>query len=421
MSSNHVRIRTVSSGSTDPYGNYLRASTIVTIKVPKSSPHKYTNEQETFLAYILANHDIWAVLGDTNIKSKRSDSKCDLREVIAEKVNRAFSTRTQPLKLTQIQIRTKVTNMHRTWNRAYAIATNPNNCRLSSSDLQYKVTECCHYYYILEEVWTPSWIIQRLHLKQESIPNGPSAGTGDFTDDETESHGIETAESSSVSTIPKAKESLRNLWPDKEEYQFTPDDSEKVERDLKRRRLELEREQQELDRQNHEMHAAQVEKHTNNMLAEIEKVVLSTARVKTERDLGLAEKAVELAQLQLAHRKVDLELIKQQIQLEQLQESSQNTPNQQRSVGEGEGSTEEVQQRIIDLQIQRVHAGMDYESIKAQCDMELQSKSMVIEKERIKLEAKKLDLGEVVLQLRRATEESSSRAQNNFVQSKIFQ
>ncbi|KAG0088315.1 hypothetical protein BGZ92_006317 [Podila epicladia] len=131
----------------------------------KRAPHKYTNEQETFLAYILANHDIWTVLGDTNIKSKYSDSKCDLRTAIAEKVNRAFSTTAQPLKLTQIQIRTKVTNMHQAWNRAHAIAANPDNRRLSSSDLQYKVTECCHYYYILEEVWAPSWIIQRLHVK----------------------------------------------------------------------------------------------------------------------------------------------------------------------------------------------------------------------------------------------------------------
>lgn len=61
------------------------------------------------------------------------------------------------------------------------------------------------------------------------------------------------------------------------------------------------------------------------MPAELEKVVSSTARVKTETDLRLAEKAVQLAQLQLTHRKMELELIKRLIQLEKFQESSQNT------------------------------------------------------------------------------------------------
>lgn len=61
------------------------------------------------------------------------------------------------------------------------------------------------------------------------------------------------------------------------------------------------------------MREIQVEKHTSNMLAEIEKVMLNTARVKTKRDLGLAEKADALTQLQLTQRKLDMKLMQRQI------------------------------------------------------------------------------------------------------------
>lgn len=184
-------------------------------------------------------------------------------------VNTTYSTRTRPLKLTQIQIRIKAINMLQTWNKAQAIVTKLNNCHLSSSDVQYKVTECCHYYN-LEKVWT--------HLgpstdctSSRSLPSQPNSGTGVFSEDEIEGHGIETADSAPTSAISKARELHRNPWPGNEDpYHFKPCDSNKVEQNLRSRRQELEREQQELDRQNLEMREIQVEKHTSNMLAEID-------------------------------------------------------------------------------------------------------------------------------------------------------
>jgi len=209
--------------------------------------------------------------------------------------------------------------MLRTWKKAHAIVTKLNNRHLSSSDVQYKVTECCHYYN-LEKVWT--------HLgpstdctSSRSLPSQPNTGTGVFSEDEIEGHRIETADSAPTSAISKARALHRNPWPGNEDpYHFKPCDSNKVEQDLRRRRQELEqeqqeleREQQELDRLNLEMRDIQVEKHTSNMLAEIEKAMLNTARVKTKRDLGLAEKADALTQLQLAQRKLDMKLMQRQI------------------------------------------------------------------------------------------------------------
>ncbi|KAI7828977.1 hypothetical protein BC939DRAFT_474497 [Gamsiella multidivaricata] len=83
--------------------------------------------------------------------------KTEVRDDIASKVNRRFSSQDKPLNLDGMQIKNKIENMKKLWKKANQLFSRTGNGARPDRLLKDKVLDICHFFYIMEVVWSTSW------------------------------------------------------------------------------------------------------------------------------------------------------------------------------------------------------------------------------------------------------------------------
>ncbi|KAF8941469.1 hypothetical protein BGZ58_008744 [Dissophora ornata] len=123
----------------------------------RTKGHVFTINQETYIAELLADPGTWSLLDGPSDRNSYHESKTEVREGIAKKVNLKFSTEEKPVTLDSFQIKNKIDNMKMAWKKTYLVLKTTGNENLPNKTLKEKVIQICHFYYILVEVWSASW------------------------------------------------------------------------------------------------------------------------------------------------------------------------------------------------------------------------------------------------------------------------
>lgn len=257
----------------------------------KGRGHNFTHQQETFIAELLSDPETWALLDGPGEKNNHYRPKTCIRDAIAKKVNVKFSTN-----IDGSQIKNKIDNMKKVWKKANQKFNITGNGDRQNETLKQQVLSICHFYFVLEPVWSKSWSMNpakacqlTANLSRQDVDTPGDAGdvddAGDASDendenDEDESRTTDARAEGSASSIktPKRRrdaagdlyECLRELAADAA-----------ADREIKRQKLTMQ-----------------------NRLLEMQ-------IMKIQKELDL-----EAQRIQLEHRKLDIEQMKQQRQLE---------------------------------------------------------------------------------------------------------
>ncbi|KAG0366830.1 hypothetical protein BGZ54_004825 [Gamsiella multidivaricata] len=241
--------------------------------------------------------------------------------VLTSKVNRRFSSQDKPLNLDGMQIKNKIENMKKLWKKANQLFSRTGNGARPDRLLKDKVLDICHFFYIMEVVWSTSWSMNPsapCHLTSNLERHITRDASEDDSDENNGDEDISMSRDScfvpiSAQSMQKSKRSrytgvgviemLEGFKSQAKEYQ-----------EIKRRKLEyadkrlkLERQKFEFDGRSADMQYRIMEMQMKKMQAEIDR---------------------ENAKLHLEHRKLDIELMKLQ---KNLLEISRKIPQAPRS------------------------------------------------------------------------------------------
>jgi hypothetical protein len=113
-------------------------------------------EQETFIAELLAVDETWELLAGPGEANNHYLNKNAVRGEIATKVNAQFSTEEYmyPLQLDAHQIKNKIDSMKKQWKKANNTRKSTGNGDEPNDTLEQKILRICHFYYILENLWS---------------------------------------------------------------------------------------------------------------------------------------------------------------------------------------------------------------------------------------------------------------------------
>ncbi|KAF9168903.1 hypothetical protein BGX20_011059 [Mortierella sp. AD010] len=118
--------------------------------------HNFTIEQELYIAGLLADPEIWALLDGPGERNDHYTSKKAVHESIATKINSRFLNEAS-LKIDGAQIKNKIESMKKQWKRANTfLKEKMGDEDLTSNDLRKLVEDKCCFYYILQETWSLS-------------------------------------------------------------------------------------------------------------------------------------------------------------------------------------------------------------------------------------------------------------------------
>ncbi|KAG0003790.1 hypothetical protein BGZ65_001348 [Modicella reniformis] len=126
----------------------------------RAKGHTYTIEQETYIAQLLSDPEIWSFLDGPGEANDFFKSKIDVHKELAKKVNAAFSTIENPVQLNATQLKNKIEHMKRLWKKANG-ASSTGKRYLSNGflTLEPRIKGICHYYYILEDLCSQSFFL----------------------------------------------------------------------------------------------------------------------------------------------------------------------------------------------------------------------------------------------------------------------
>ncbi|KAF9430066.1 hypothetical protein BGZ76_000982 [Entomortierella beljakovae] len=116
---------------------------------------------QEYIAQLLSNPDTWRLLSGPGEKNDHFLPKKQVHGIIAQKFNTKFSTETSPINLDEMNIKNKIENMKRRWKDGNAIAHRTGSGNLDEQTLEKQVKEVCNYYYILKDVSSSSWSLNR--------------------------------------------------------------------------------------------------------------------------------------------------------------------------------------------------------------------------------------------------------------------
>ncbi|KAG0328277.1 hypothetical protein BG004_002575 [Podila humilis] len=322
------------------------------VPIPRDR-HRYTYTGESYLASVLADPRILAVLGDFSTKDRSSHTgpTYDLRVTIAEDFNKAFP---HSKNVDYQKIHRKFSNMREAWEKAHCIVMDPGNSHLLPDEVQHMV-----------------FCQQRLSV--------------------TFSDGMETLNHDSEET--SSSTSTQNMTPEvkretREGNTYWKPDLTRNERECYWDRLELDRRRQELGR----LDMNETQAPDDRVRQEIENMMMRIAKKKTARDLALARQSVELARLRLERRKMDLELIQSQSTLEKPHTAPPY--RWQLDPDEEEADSYLQHERLDKLRRRLADIHMEYESLKIETGLAIRKLDQAIERERSHLDDANFDLNE---------------------------
>lgn len=254
----------------------------------KGRGHNFTHEQETFIAELLSDPETWALLDGPGEKNNHYRPKTCIRDAIAKKVNVKFS-----INIDAFQIKNKIDNMKNVWKKANQKFNITGNGDRENETLKQQVLSICHFYFVLEPIWSKSWSMNpakacqlTANLSRQDVDTLNDAGDvndADDASDENDEDESRTADAraegsaSSIKTSKRRRDAAGDLYECLRELAA----GAAADREIKRQKLTMQ-----------------------NRLLEIQ-----IMRVQKELDL-------EAQRIQLEHRKLDIEQMKQQRQLE---------------------------------------------------------------------------------------------------------
>ncbi|KAF9173439.1 hypothetical protein BGX21_003060 [Mortierella sp. AD011] len=115
------------------------------------SPHVYTEEQESFIAKLLAVPETWRLLYGPSHKTPNNENKTDIRKTMLQSINAKFG-----LDLNDKQLKNKISTMMKCWNTANKEYKKTGNGDLDKVTLEEIVENICHYFFTLYSVASES-------------------------------------------------------------------------------------------------------------------------------------------------------------------------------------------------------------------------------------------------------------------------
>ncbi|KAF8935565.1 hypothetical protein BGZ58_004933 [Dissophora ornata] len=288
----------------------------------RGKAHIFSIEEETYIATLLSDPNTWSLLDGALAKNSHLKPKTKVREEIAQKFNSRFSTENP---VDAQQIKNKIGNMKDKWKKANALINRANNPdKEPNNKLQDGVRILCHFYHILDPVWSKSFALNsaaQMDLTTNATPpvacNAGEQESGENSENEsvntprwnwifnkqaqdwqdaaerTKRH-RDTA--STGTDLVEPVEGLESTATDEQEIKRKKVESEDDQRiELEKERLAFERKKLEL----------------KNKEAELQVLLLDMQVKKIQ-----AEIVNERERIQLEHRRLDIEQLKLQADLE---------------------------------------------------------------------------------------------------------
>ncbi|KAI8359707.1 hypothetical protein B0O80DRAFT_440887 [Mortierella sp. GBAus27b] len=157
----------------------------------RAKGHFYTTEQEVFIAQLLSDPETWKLLDGPGEANAYRRPKTDVRAGIAEKVNAEFSTAERPINLDSAQIKNKIETMKKLWKKANNTRHSTGNGDLPNETLRQRIMRICHFYYIMEDLWSRSFSLNprkpvqlTSNLAAENEPDTGDEASIEVSDDE---------------------------------------------------------------------------------------------------------------------------------------------------------------------------------------------------------------------------------------------
>ncbi|KAG0368117.1 hypothetical protein BGZ54_002640 [Gamsiella multidivaricata] len=314
----------------------------------KGKGHVFTPEQKTYIAELLADPETWALLDGPDEKNNHYKPKIEVREGIAQKVNKKFSTEENLVNLDAFQIKNKIETMKKVWKRANQFLYRTGNGDLPSQTLKDNVLQICRFYYIMADVWSVPWFINP--RKPCQLTGNLSRGTYDTTGDASEESdeqdaAVEEQDSNTLkdrqgSAKPAPSKKSNRRGDDHLDYIGALKDISEVAtvaHDLKRRKLDMAERSFETSRLSQEAQTHMLEMQMKKMQAEMDneritiEAEIALRKLKAEQEtsrlqLKLVKAEAERAKAEVERAKAEVERMKQEADMTWLRMRNRSPP-----------------------------------------------------------------------------------------------